>query len=153
MNTPEQFIATIAGDLAAAGKVPSTVQYVTANPAANNEVAALVVPTGKLWEPLLYTVSMAQGATQTPWPSLVIDDGTNIVAQMLSGTAAQNASVTAQHTWGIGLLLAGGGAGVASHGGLPRLILPQGYRLRTLTGGLGANSDYGVARLLVKEYA
>jgi hypothetical protein len=153
MNQVEQFIATLAGDAGAAGKVPATVQYATANPAANNEVAALTVPSGKLWEPLLYTVSLAQGITQTPWPSLVFDDGTNIIAQMLSGSAAQNASVTAQHTWGIGLLLAGGGAGVASHGGLPRLVLPAGYRIRTLTGGIGANSDYGAARLLVKEYA
>jgi hypothetical protein len=125
----------------------------TADPAAGSELAALTVPTGKLWEPLLYTASLVQGITQTPWPSLVIDDGTNVVAQMLSGTAAQSVSVTTRHTWGIGLLAAGGAGGAASVGGLPRLILPAGYRIRTLTGGIGANTDYGVARLMVKEYA
>lgn len=154
MNQIEQFLATLAGDIGAASKVPVLATTVTADPAANAEVASLVVPAGELWEPILYTVNLVQGATQTPWPALVIDDGTNVLAQILSGTAAQSASVTTRHTWGRGMIVAGSAGGAASQGSLPAgLLLPAGYRLRTLTGGIGANTDYGVARLTYKKWS
>jgi hypothetical protein len=107
---------------------------------------------GRPW--LLYSVSVecAQGATQTPWPSLVIDDGTNVLFRGFSGTAAMSAGTTTQHTWAPGLPAVGSAASVANTGPLPEgLVLPPGYRIRTLTTGIGANTNYGAPVLMVAE--
>jgi hypothetical protein len=125
---------------------------VTTNPAANTEISE-TVPTGKAWELFGVSVSLAQGATQTPWPSLVIDDGTSTIFQAFSGTAAMDASVTAVHTWGLGLVAAGSGASTASFGPLAAgLILGPGFRIRTATTGKGANSNYAAPVIYVCEY-
>jgi hypothetical protein len=123
---------------------------VGADPAAGAEFTAEVVPAGVYWILLGATVECVQGATQTPWPSIVLDDGTNVLARSLSGTTAQNASVTTQHTWGT-MTLSGGGAGLASTGTLPRMLLLASYRIRSLTGGIGANTNYGGPRYTVAE--
>ena len=127
----------------------------TADPAANAEFT-FTVPTGKLWEPISLSVQLVQGATQTPWPYLVIDDGTNTLCQQPGGSAALGVSSTAQYTWartGLG--------GTASLGAtpninvisaLPEIVLPAGFRIRSNTIGKGANTDYGIPRLIVVEY-
>ncbi len=119
--------------------------------AANTEVSD-TVPATKWWFLLSVSVQLVQGATQTPWPSLVIDDGANIVFQGFSGTAAMSAATTTQHTWAPNLPALGSAASTANTGPLPYgLLLPGGYRIRTVTTGIGANSNYGVPSYLVCE--
>lgn len=115
--------------------------------------ATTVQGTGpRAWLLLGYSVSCVQGATQTPFPSLVVDDGTNIIFQGFCGTAAINASVTAQCSWAPGLIAVGSGASTANTGPLPEgLVLPPGYRVRTLTTGIGANTNYGSPTIFVSE--
>lgn len=106
----------------------------------------------KTWALLAVSVQLVQGATQTPFPSLVIDDGSVTVFQAFCGTAAMNASVTSQLTWAPNLPALGSGASTATLGPLPDgLLLPAGYRIRTSTTGIGANTNYGAPSYLVAE--
>ena len=138
--------------------LPSTlaryVRVAGANPAANNEVTD-AVPSGKWWIPLSISIPLAQGATQTPQPILVIDDGANTLFESLGSSAAQAAGSTCQYTWAPGLNVSaqlGSGAGIHSLGPLPYpLLLPAGFRIRTVTLGIGANTDYGVPSYYVVE--
>lgn len=121
------------------------------DPAANTEFSQ-TVPTGKYWQLYAVTVSLAQGATQTPQPTLIIDDGTTTLYQSFGGSSAQNASVTAQYTWAPGLSLTAGGAATVITAPLPAdLELPAGYRIRSSTTGIGANSNYGAPAFFVVE--
>lgn len=125
------------------------------NPAANVEVSE-AVPAGLYWLLLAVQVALVQGATQTPQPILVIDDGANVIAEFPGSSAAQGASTTCAYTWAANVpLLAQIGAtpNIRSGGPLSSgLILPPGYRIRTVTLGIGANSDYGVPSLYVVEF-
>jgi hypothetical protein len=124
------------------------------NPAANAELAE-TVPAGSRWKLLAVSVALVQGATQTPQPILVIDDGTNVIFEGFGSSAAQAVSTTCRYTWAPGLTLTaqiGATTNVHSTASLPEgLILPAGYRIRTVTVGIGANSDYGAPTLLVDE--
>lgn len=123
------------------------------DPAANAEVSE-TVPTGKIWELLAVSVSLVQGATQTPQPTLIIDDGTDIVFQGFGGSSAQNASVTARYSWAKDLPLSAAGALTVVTAPLPSgLILQAGWRIRTSTIGIGANSNYGAPTLFVVEHS
>jgi hypothetical protein len=63
-----------------------------------------------------------------------------------------SAGTTTQHTWAPGLPAVGSAASVANTGPLPEgLVLPPGYRIRTLTTGIGANTNYGAPVLMVAE--
>ncbi len=123
-----------------------------ANPSAASEFTA-TVPATEIWELLSVTVALVQGITQTPHPSLVIDDGTTTVAILPGSTGAQAASTTCQYTWAKGVLTSaqiGVTTGVRSVGALPEaLVLLPGWRVASSTTGIGANSDYGVAILNV----
>lgn len=106
----------------------------------------------KSWMLLGVSVQLVQGATQTPFPSLVIDDGANIVFQAFAGTAALSAATTSQYSWGPNLPAVGGAAATAATGPLPfGLVLPSGYRIRTITTGIGANTDYGAPSYFICE--
>lgn len=133
---------------------PKSVQG--ADPAANAEVGPIAVPAGKFWRLLTVSVSLVQGLTQTPQPILTVDDGTNVLFEGFGSSAAQAASTTCRYTWASDLPLTaqvGAGAGVHSMAPLPEdLVLQPGWRIRTQTLGIGANSDYGVPSLLVLEY-
>ncbi|MGI8514054.1 MAG: hypothetical protein ACR2NT_02755 [Acidimicrobiia bacterium] len=72
-----------------------------ADPAASAEFS-ITVPTGERWLLTSVSVPLVQGITQTPWPRLIIDDGTNDLFASHSGTAAQAASTTCQHSWSEG---------------------------------------------------
>lgn len=123
------------------------------DPAANTEFS-VTVPASTTYKLLAVTVSLVQGATQTPQPSLLIDDGTNPVVQILGASSAQNASVTTRYTWAPGNTLTAGGAATVANAPLPAdLVLPAGYRVTSSTAGIGANSNYGAPALLVVEYA
>lgn len=136
-----------------------TPKWVTgANPAANTEITD-AVPAGKVWELLGIAFTLAQGATQTPLPTLVIDDGTSTVGSTVGyqapcASSAQNASVTARYFIFPGLTLSAGGAATSIYSPFPLggLILPAGSRISTSTAGKGANTDYGAPLYLVVEY-
>lgn len=120
--------------------------------AANTEVSE-AVPAGKTWELLCVTVSLVQGNTQTPQPTLIIDDGTTTLYQSFGASSAQSADTTTQYTWAPGLTLTAGAGATVVTAPLPYgLVLPAGYRIRTSTGGKGANSNYGAPAIFVLEY-
>lgn len=124
------------------------------DPAANTEISETVTA-GKAWHLLSMTVSLVQGATQTPFPVLVIDDGTTALMKILGATAAQAANTTVQYTWAqVGVAITTPSATALSMiAPLPiGLVLPAGYRITTVTGGIGANSNYGAPQLFVVEY-
>jgi hypothetical protein len=121
------------------------------DPAANAEISE-AVPAGKWWEILAISVLLVQGATQTPQPTITVDDGTTVFFASLGASSAQNASVTTRYTWAPGLTLSAGGAATSATAPLPSgLILPAGYRIKTVTAGKGANTDYGAPQFFVRE--
>lgn len=126
-----------------------------ADVAANTELLE-TVEAGKHWLLLAVSVALVQGITQTPQPILVIDDGTDVIYESFGSSAAQAVSTTCRYTWAPGLVLSGQvGATTDVHANAPLpegLILPGGFRIRTSTLGLGANSNYGVPSLYVVEY-
>jgi hypothetical protein len=123
-----------------------------ADPAANAEVAPFVVPAGRLWRPMAFSVVLVQGITQTPRPTLVFDDGATIYSQISS--TVQAVSTTARYTWTKPSWERSIGTTPDIHVTvtMPDLVMLAGHRIRTLTPGLGANSDYGVPILYVIEY-
>ena len=126
------------------------------DPAANAEITAQVVPAGKSWQLLSVSVALVQGITQTPQPILVIDDGSDVIFESFGASAAQGASTTCRYTWAPDLpLTAPIGTTTNVHATAPipaGLVLGQGYRIRTVTLGIGANTDYGAPSFHVVEY-
>lgn len=126
------------------------------NQAANTEISE-TVPAGKTWQLVSVSVALVQGATQTPQPLLQLDDGTNIFFEQFGSSAAQAISTTCRYTWAVQSAFTGQiGATTNVHSTAPlpdQLFLPGGYRIKTSTIGIGANSDYGVPSLFVIEYA
>ncbi len=133
------------------------------NPAANVEVSE-TVPANALWRLLSFTVVLAQGETQTPTPNLIIDDGTTANRRIaLIGATAQGASTTETHMWQRhtgGMLTTSAEQGLTDTDTL-RLkyttpvdigFLPEGYRIRTVTSGRGANTDYAAPIFQVEEW-
>lgn len=126
------------------------------DPAAAAEFSETVPSTGGVvaWELLAVSVELVTDATGAVWPSLIIDDGTDIIFRGLSGTAGQALSTTCRHTWAPGLELAGAASDLAKTGGLPEgLVLPSGYRIRSLTNALAGTDNYGAPSLFVVEYS
>lgn len=140
------------------GPLPSTLgvrKRVAGTDVAANTEFSETVPASKHYLLLSVTVSLVQGATQTPQPILVIDDGTTVIFESFGSSAAQAASTTCQYTWAVGHTLSGqvgATTNVHSTGPLPfGLVLPPGYRIRSSTIGIGANSNYGAPSLFVVE--
>lgn len=123
--------------------------------AANTEITD-TVPANETWRLISVTVALVQGATQTPQPILVIDDGTNTIYESFGSSAAQAVSTTCQYTWAEGLALSGqvgATTNVHSNAPLPKnLILSAGWRIKTNTLGKGANTDYGAPSYYVVKY-
>jgi hypothetical protein len=124
-----------------------------ADPAAGAEFS-VTVPAGEVWGLLGLSVLLVQGITQTPQPILLIDDGTTIIYASYGASAAQAVSTTARYTWGTDLAqpgaLVGATPNIFAVAPLPEnLILPGGWRVRSSTVGIGANSDYGAPALNV----
>ncbi|MBI3936408.1 MAG: hypothetical protein HY323_05480 [Betaproteobacteria bacterium] len=136
-------------DLSGAKQVTGT------DPAANTEFSE-TVPAAKAWKLVAVSVALVQGATQTPQPILVIDDGADVFFESFGSSAAQAVSTTCQYTWAPGHTLSGqvgATTNVHSTGPLPEgLVLPPGFRIRSSTIGIGANSNYGAPSLYVVEY-
>lgn len=126
--------------------------YTGSNPAANAEVSE-TVPADTEWELLAVAVSLVQGATQTPQPVLIIDDGTNVLFESFGASSAQSAGVTTQYSWAPNLPLTAGAAATVVTAPLPAgMRLPSGSRIRTSTLGIGANTDYAAPTFLVREF-
>ena len=137
--------------------LPSTLvaykRILGSDPAAGAEISE-TVPAGKFWIPLSIWVELVQGLTQTPQPILVIDDGATQIFEAIGSSAAQIASSTCKYTWGLDLPLSGQvGAtpNTRSTAPLSPIVLPGGFRIRTVTLGIGANSNYGAPGLYVAE--
>src|SRR5438445_875191 len=127
-----------------------------ADPAAGVECSD-AVPASKFWWLIGYTVQCVQGITQTPLPILQIDDGAVVIFESPGSSVVQALSTTTTYTWASGLVLTGQvGAtpNIRSVGGLSDLLLlPTGYRVRTITPGIGANTNYGAPSIYVVEYS
>ena len=132
-----------------------TVQKNGTNPAANTEFSE-TVPTGRAWRVYAVSVSLVQGATQTPQPILIIDDGTDVVFESFGSSAAQAVSTTCRYTWAPNLTLSGQvGATTNVHSTAPLpagMVMLAGWKIRTSTLGIGANTDYAAPSLYVAEY-
>jgi hypothetical protein len=111
----------------------------------------------KSWWLLSVTVALVQAATQTPQPILIIDDGTTSIFESFGSSAAQAVSTTCQYTWAGDVQLTGQvGATTNVHSVAPlpqNLLLGPGYRIRTSTVGIGANSNYGAPSYYVIEFS
>ncbi len=127
-----------------------------ADPAAGTEISETIAA-GTYWQLLAVKLTLVQGATQTPQPILVLDDGATVLFEGFGSSAAQAASTTCIYTFAPGLSLSGqvgSGANIHSNAPLPAdLLIGPGFRVRTLTLGIGANTNYGAPVLYVAEYA
>lgn len=118
----------------------------------NQVEVAEAVPGGKLWQLLAVRVNLVADATvANRVAALVLDDGNDEFARI-----AQNVAVTANATGRLGWYTeAGGGSTVDVTAGawvpMPRLTLPAGYRIRTITTNLAATDNYGAPILYVCE--
>lgn len=135
--------------------VSALTTLVGTDPAAGVEVSQ-TVPAGKTWELIAVSVQLVQGATDTPQPILVIDDGANVVYEMFGSTTAQAVSTTCRYNWASGVALSGLiGATTNVHSVAPlpeELLLPAGFRVRTSTVGLTATGNYGAPTLYFVQY-
>jgi hypothetical protein len=132
----------------------TAIKHLTPDPAAGAEIAD-TVPAGATWELLAVSVALVQGLTQTPQPILIIDDGTDVLYEEFGASATQAVSTTCRYNWAPGLPLSAiVGATTNCHATAPmpeNLVLGAGFRVRTSTLGIGANSNYGPAALTLKS--
>jgi len=127
-----------------------------ADPAATVEWT-YTVPAATWYELLSVTITIVQGATQTPQPLLQVTDGTTVLFESFGSTTAQAASTTQRYTWAPGHPLSGNvGAttNVHSTGPLPSgMIVGPGYKLGSgTTVGIGANTDFTAPSFLVVTF-
>lgn len=117
----------------------------TVDPAAGAELIAFTVPAGQVWELQTLRFTLVTSATvANRRVHLVFDDGTNVLAKVpvLSDHAA---SLTWSYTFAREAdNVTVQGLEVVSR--MPRLLLPAGFRVRTLTDNLqvGDNFSAGV---------
>jgi hypothetical protein len=123
---------------------PSIATTVGTDPAAGAE-ALVTVPAGVQWELYSVGITLVTSATvANRFPHLVIDDGTNIVANLVPA-AAQAASATVAYQFTMaGVDYAAVRDGVMLVGQLPTgMRLAAGWRIRTLTSALDVGDNYG----------
>lgn len=115
---------------------------VSTDPAVNTE-ASITVPTGVRMSILSIHLTIAQGATQTPLPSIEIVDATGTVVGTYAGaSAATSASTTSTFDWMEGAALTAGAGATSNRAPIPRgLCVGPGWKIRTSTNGKGANTD------------
>jgi hypothetical protein len=121
------------------------------NPIAGAEFS-LTVPDRRIWKPLALSAVLVTDATIiNRRPSLVFDNGTDIFARIAAGTV-NSESGTYRWSWIRGTTAMEDNEGKVSVCPLPSdLIMLPGYRIRSLTNGIQAGDDWGVATLLVVE--
>lgn len=129
-------------------------RVVTADPAANAEISYTLL------KPLhlkAATLQIVQGITDTPQVILSITNASDVeVYRSFGASAAQAVSTTANYTWASGLALSGlvgTTPNIYAQAPLPEdLVLPAGYKIKTITLGKGAATDLGVLSLFGVEY-
>jgi hypothetical protein len=124
---------------------------VSADPAANAE-ASITVPSGSTWVILAAHLTVVQGATQTPLPSLVITttaaQGSVVIGTYAGASAAMSASTTSTFDWYEGAALTAGAGATSNRASIPRgLSVKPGWIISTSTAGKGANTDLSVLSL------
>lgn len=132
---------------AAGGPSTSTVTTVPgvtvgADPAANTQ-AIVTVPAGETWELESVRLSLVtSAAAANRRVTLVIDDGVNILAEIVAGLD-QIASLTIDYTYtaDAGYETVATRSGVIQQG-IPRMLLAAGYRIRTLTDAMDVGDNY-----------
>jgi len=123
---------------------------VSDDPAANTE-ATITIPNGVTAVILSANLTVAQGATQTPLPSLVIKNraGTT-VATYAGASAATSASTTSTFSWYEGAALTAGAGATSNRAPIPRgLTVGPGWTVTTDTNGKGANTNLSALALHV----
>lgn len=125
---------------------------VGATPSVNTE-ATITVPAGNTWVIQNAHLTVTQGATQTPLPSLQIADSKgNVIGLYPGASAAQSASTTATYDLFEGAVLTAGAGATANKAGLPRgLTVKSGWVVSTVTAGKGANTQLSAIALHVLE--
>ncbi len=125
------------------------------DPAANVEYTTQTVPANAVWRLRGFFGTLAQGATQTPRPTIVITDGTVSVLHLVA-RVLQASSVTTD--WSI---MQGGSQGDTAAvnaekqqilGSYSDVNLLAGYEITWVTEGKGANTNWGDGQLLVEEW-
>ncbi len=110
-----------------------------ADPAAGAEFT-VTVPAGEVWELLgVYSRLACDATVANRRPHLTIDDGTLIFGKFTS-SAVQTASSTWSYVWSynVGYSFATSNSMI----GLPKLLLPAGYRVRSTTDLLQAADNW-----------
>lgn len=120
-------------------------------PAAGAEFS-VTVPTGAQWRLQSLIASLTtSAAVANRAPTLVIDDGVNVVMQS-TVSAVQVASTTGALTWAEGFFRANF-LGTTQGASLPfDMILLAGFRIRSVTGLLQAADQYTAPQMLVQEW-
>jgi hypothetical protein len=123
---------------------------VSSDPAANTE-ASITVPSGAKWLILSAHLTIVQGATQTPLPSLVISDSSgNVIGTYAGASAATSASTTSTFDWFPGAVLTAGAGATSNRAHIPQaLVVKGGWTIATSTNGKGANTDLSALALHV----
>lgn len=116
---------------------------VSSDPAANTDVTITVPTGGKGWLILAAHLSIAQGATQTPQPFLVVKDAAgNTVGNYPGASAATSASTTSSFDWYPKATLTAGAGATFNTAPIPEgLVVKPGWSVSTSTSGKGANTD------------
>lgn len=124
------------------------------DPGAGQE-ASWVVPAGENWELLsLHLVLVTSAVVANRVPNIVIDNsGAAIYTKLAAGTT-QPASISADYSFSVDLPLSTGAlaAGGVSTGSMPRMVIPAGSRIRTLTTALDAGDNYGLSTLYYRKF-
>lgn len=127
------------------------VTVIGTDPAAGAEVSQ-TVPATYYWRIMSARVAFVTDATvANRFPTLTIDDGTTVVGTFATGTAIP-ASQTAAITWAdtSGIIAPAAGLHLAP---FPvSIILPAGYRVRTVTTGIVAGDNYGAPAFLIERW-
>jgi hypothetical protein len=127
---------------------------VSTDPAANAEATITVPSIGRGWLVLAVHLTVVQGATQTPLPSLVVKDAAgNTVGSYPGASAAMSVSTTSTFDWFPKAALTAGAGATFNTSPIPEgLVVKPGWTVSTSTAGKGANTDLSVLAMHVIKF-
>jgi len=127
-----------------------------ADPALGSQHATIIVPSGKLWRPIAFTLSLTTDATVVDRASALIinaQGGTGTVASLRSATG--ESKVGGASSTNASVFLAGA-VGVTNDVGslasIPEIMLLPGWGIRNFIASLQAGDQISDVRLLVEEW-
>lgn len=132
--------------------LPGAIRSLTGtDPAAGAEISE-TVPTGARWRFISLRVSFTTDATvANRTPALAFDDGTNVFAQAAPNVNQAAGATFVHHYLAVGVNHAQTSLS-AQTSTPPNLILPAGFRLRTITGALQVGDNFAAPQYLVEEW-